>query len=84
LASFRHFARAPNWLRSTTSRESQLASFRNYASVDPAAATAPGNFAANLPVALQLAGKPFLENRLLGIGREFQASTDWRKRRPPE
>jgi aspartyl-tRNA(Asn)/glutamyl-tRNA(Gln) amidotransferase subunit A len=44
----------------------------------------PCGFAGNLPVALQLVGAPFSENLLLGIGREFQARTDWHKRRPPE
>jgi aspartyl-tRNA(Asn)/glutamyl-tRNA(Gln) amidotransferase subunit A len=43
-----------------------------------------GDFAANPPIALQLVGAPFSENLLLGIGREFQARTDWHKRRPPE
>lgn len=43
----------------------------------------PCGFAANLPVALQLVGIPFGENTLLAIGREFQARTDWHKRRPP-
>jgi aspartyl-tRNA(Asn)/glutamyl-tRNA(Gln) amidotransferase subunit A len=36
-----------------------------------------------MPVALQLVGVPFSENALLAIGREFQAKTDWHKRRPP-
>jgi aspartyl-tRNA(Asn)/glutamyl-tRNA(Gln) amidotransferase subunit A len=44
----------------------------------------PCGFAGSLPVALQLVGAPFSENLLLGIGREFQARTDWHKRRPPE
>jgi len=43
----------------------------------------PCGFAENLPVALQLVGAPFSENTLLAIGREFQARTDWHKRRPP-
>lgn len=42
----------------------------------------PCGFAENLPVALQLVGVPFSENTLLAIGREFQARTDWHKRRP--
>jgi aspartyl-tRNA(Asn)/glutamyl-tRNA(Gln) amidotransferase subunit A len=44
----------------------------------------PCGFAGNLPVALQMVGAPFAENLLLAIGREFQAHTDWHKRRPPE
>jgi aspartyl-tRNA(Asn)/glutamyl-tRNA(Gln) amidotransferase subunit A len=44
----------------------------------------PCGFAGNLPVALQVVGAPFAENRLLAIGREFQTRTDWHKRRPPE
>jgi aspartyl-tRNA(Asn)/glutamyl-tRNA(Gln) amidotransferase subunit A len=43
----------------------------------------PCGFAANLPVALQLAGPAFTENTLLALGREFQMRTDWHKRRPP-
>ncbi len=43
----------------------------------------PCGFAENLPVALQVVGVPFSENALLAIGREFQARTDWHKRRPP-
>jgi len=43
----------------------------------------PCGFAENLPVALQIVGVPFAENTLLAIGREFQARTDWHKRRPP-
>jgi aspartyl-tRNA(Asn)/glutamyl-tRNA(Gln) amidotransferase subunit A len=42
----------------------------------------PCGFADNLPVALQLVGVPFSENTLLAVGREFQARTDWHKRRP--
>jgi aspartyl-tRNA(Asn)/glutamyl-tRNA(Gln) amidotransferase subunit A len=43
----------------------------------------PCGFAGNLPVALQVVGAPFSENLLLSIGRDFQARTDWHKRRPP-
>jgi aspartyl-tRNA(Asn)/glutamyl-tRNA(Gln) amidotransferase subunit A len=42
----------------------------------------PCGFADNLPVGLQVVGVPFSENALLAIGREFQARTDWHKRRP--
>jgi aspartyl-tRNA(Asn)/glutamyl-tRNA(Gln) amidotransferase subunit A len=43
----------------------------------------PCGFADNMPVALQLVGPPFSENLLLSLGREFQARTDWHRRRPP-
>jgi aspartyl-tRNA(Asn)/glutamyl-tRNA(Gln) amidotransferase subunit A len=43
----------------------------------------PCGFAENLPVALQVVGVPFSENLLLAIGKEFQARSDWHKRRPP-
>jgi aspartyl-tRNA(Asn)/glutamyl-tRNA(Gln) amidotransferase subunit A len=43
----------------------------------------PCGFADNLPVGLQVVGVPFSENTLLAIGKEFQARTDWHKRRPP-
>ena len=43
----------------------------------------PCGFADKLPVALQVVGAPFSENTLLAIGKEFQARTDWHKRRPP-
>ena len=42
----------------------------------------PCGFAGDLPVALQLVGAPFAENTLLAVGKEFQARTDWHKRRP--
>jgi Asp-tRNA(Asn)/Glu-tRNA(Gln) amidotransferase A subunit family amidase len=43
----------------------------------------PCGFAGHLPVAIQLVGLPLTENTLLAIGKEFQARTDWHKRRPP-
>jgi aspartyl-tRNA(Asn)/glutamyl-tRNA(Gln) amidotransferase subunit A len=43
----------------------------------------PCGFAGNLPVAIQLVGLPYSENTLLAIGKEFQARTDWHKRKPP-
>lgn len=42
----------------------------------------PCGFVGNLPVALQLVGRPFTENTLLAVGKEFQGRTDWHKRRP--
>lgn len=43
----------------------------------------PCGFADGLPVGLQVVGAPFSENTLLAIGCDFQARTDWHKRRPP-
>lgn len=37
----------------------------------------------NLPVSIQLVGRPFNENNLLALGVEFQKRTDWHRRRPP-
>src|SRR5581483_4151527 len=38
---------------------------------------------ANLPIAVQLVGKPFDELTLITLGREFQRRTDWHLKRPP-
>ena len=43
----------------------------------------PCGFAENLPLAVQVVGAPFSENLLLAVGKEFQARTNWHKRRPP-
>jgi aspartyl-tRNA(Asn)/glutamyl-tRNA(Gln) amidotransferase subunit A len=43
----------------------------------------PCGFSDGLPVGLQVVGAPFSENTLLAIGCDFQARTDWHKRRPP-
>ncbi|HLH04691.1 MAG TPA: amidase [Bryobacteraceae bacterium] len=48
------------------------------------AITFPCGFVNGLPVALQLVGSPFSENRLLAFAQEFQNRTDFHKRRPPE
>lgn len=42
----------------------------------------PCGFAEGLPLAIQLVGRPFTENLLLAAGREYQARTDWHRRRP--
>ena len=46
------------------------------------ALSVPCGFAGNLPVALQLVGPAYSENTLLALGRAFQTTTDWHKRRP--
>lgn len=43
----------------------------------------PCGFAENLPVAISLCSRPYNENLLLRLGNEFQARTDWHRRRPP-
>jgi aspartyl-tRNA(Asn)/glutamyl-tRNA(Gln) amidotransferase subunit A len=43
----------------------------------------PCGFADNLPMGIQLVGPAFSENTLLAVGKEFQARTEWHKRRPP-
>src|SRR5579884_2054100 len=43
----------------------------------------PCGFADGLPVAISLVGRPFSENLLLSVGREYQVRTDWHRRRPP-
>ena len=43
----------------------------------------PCGFADGLPIALQLVSRPWTENTLLSIGKEYQARTDWHRRRPP-
>ena len=43
----------------------------------------PCGFAQNLPVGISVVGRAFQENLLLAVGKQFQAQTDWHKRRPP-
>ncbi|MEO8596184.1 MAG: amidase [Candidatus Solibacter sp.] len=43
----------------------------------------PCGFVEGMPVALQVVGAPYSENTLLALGRDFQAKTDWHKKRPP-
>ena len=43
----------------------------------------PCGFAQNLPVGISLVSRAFQENLLLAVGKQFQAQTDWHKRRPP-
>ncbi|MDQ6759676.1 MAG: amidase family protein, partial [Acidobacteriota bacterium] len=43
----------------------------------------PCGFADGMPIGISLVGRPFSENTLLTLGREFQKTTDWHRRRPP-
>jgi aspartyl-tRNA(Asn)/glutamyl-tRNA(Gln) amidotransferase subunit A len=48
------------------------------------ALTVPCGFSqANLPVGMQIVGRPLEERRILALGRLFQQRTEWHKRRPP-
>lgn len=42
----------------------------------------PCGFADGMPIAISLVGRPFSENLLLTIGREFQKKSDWHLRQP--
>ena len=43
----------------------------------------PAGFADNLPIGLQIIGKPFSEETLLRIAFAYEQATDWHKRKPP-
>jgi aspartyl-tRNA(Asn)/glutamyl-tRNA(Gln) amidotransferase subunit A len=45
--------------------------------------TEGGRIGADLPIGLQIAGKPFDEATILRIGSAYQAATNWHTRRPP-
>lgn len=42
----------------------------------------PCGFVGKLPVAMQIVGLPFAENTMLALGKAYQASTDWHRRKP--
>ena len=37
----------------------------------------------NLPIGLQIGGKPFAEQTVLNVAYAFEQNTDWHNRRPP-
>lgn len=43
----------------------------------------PCGFASGMPIAISIVGRPFYENQLVAIGKDFQSHTDWHRRRPP-
>jgi aspartyl-tRNA(Asn)/glutamyl-tRNA(Gln) amidotransferase subunit A len=43
----------------------------------------PTGFSGGLPIAMQLIGAPFAEDKLVRLGRAYQQTTDWHLRRPP-
>jgi aspartyl-tRNA(Asn)/glutamyl-tRNA(Gln) amidotransferase subunit A len=59
----------------------RLTRWVNYLGV-PALVLPCGFDSRGLPVALQLVGRPFAEERLLAAGQAFQSETDWHRRSP--
>jgi aspartyl-tRNA(Asn)/glutamyl-tRNA(Gln) amidotransferase subunit A len=47
------------------------------------AISVPAGFVENLPVGMQIMGKPFSEETLLRIAFAYEQATDWHKRKPP-
>jgi aspartyl-tRNA(Asn)/glutamyl-tRNA(Gln) amidotransferase subunit A len=43
----------------------------------------PAGFADNLPIGMQIMGKPFSEETLLHIAFAYEQATDWHKKKPP-
>jgi aspartyl-tRNA(Asn)/glutamyl-tRNA(Gln) amidotransferase subunit A len=50
---------------------------------NPVLAIPIGFTAEQLPLSMQLAGRPFEEATVLRVGHAFQQTTDWHRRRPP-
>ena len=50
----------------------------------PALSVPCGFTRANLPIGLQIAGRPFDEATVLRIGHAYQRATDWHERQPPD
>ncbi len=71
----------PSWPEPGQKGLSDLGAAGNLAGL-PALAL-PCGFAGNqLPVGLQVVGRPFTEALLTSLGRQFQARTDWHRKRP--
>ena len=68
-------------LESFAGRRSFTAPF-NLASL-PALSVGCGFTPQNLPIGLQLAGKPFSEATLFRLADAYQRATDWHTRKPP-
>ncbi len=47
------------------------------------AISVPAGFANNLPIGMQIMGKPFSEDLLLRIAFAYEQATEWHKRKPP-
>ncbi len=71
----------PSWPQPKEKGLSDLSAAGNLAGLP--ALVLPCGFADSLPVALQVVGRAFSESLLVALGREFQARTDWHRRRPP-
>jgi aspartyl-tRNA(Asn)/glutamyl-tRNA(Gln) amidotransferase subunit A len=42
----------------------------------------PAGFSRNLPIGMQIIGKPFSEETILRIAFAYEQATDWHKRKP--
>lgn len=49
----------------------------------PAASICCGFTGENLPIGLQIAGRPFEEGKILNVAYAYEQANDWRDRRPP-